>query len=140
MDEGLAGTCCSQVAQPCHKIPQERRGGMGKPLAPQLPVSANTCPVRWSCCRAGAVELLSCTSTKPTSLLLVMDQPHFHNLPGLPKQGQGSVLPGEKILVEHIQSGCSRRNRLLPSCSSTLEAGREWRQMCPCTSSELGRA
>lgn len=73
---------------------------MGKPLAPQLPVSADVCQVRLS-------------STKPTSLLLLVDQPHFHELAGLLKQGQGIVLPEEKIMVENVQSECLRRNKFL---------------------------
>lgn len=73
---------------------------MGKPLAPQLPVSADMCPVRLS-------------STKPTSPLLLVDQLCFHKLAGLLKQGQGFVFPEERIMVEHIPSKCSRRNKLL---------------------------
>lgn len=73
---------------------------MGKPLAPQVPASADMYQLRLS-------------STKPTSLLLLVDQPHFHKLAGLLKQGQGIVLPEEKIMVENVQSKCLRRNKLL---------------------------
>lgn len=58
--------------------------------------------------------LLSCSSRKPTSLLLLVDQAHVHKLAGLPKQGRGFVLAEEKIMVERIQNKCSRRNKLLP--------------------------
>lgn len=80
---------------------------MGKPLVLQFPVSASKCPVRWSCSRAGAVEL---HRHKATSLLLLVAQPHFHNLPGSPHQGKRFVL-AEEIVVEHTQTKCSRRNK-----------------------------
>lgn len=128
LDEGLAEASHSQVAQLCHKMTQERGDFMGKPLVSQLPVSANTCPVRWSC-----------SSIKPTFLLLFMHQPHCHKLAGLPKQGQESACFQKKRLWWSTSRGSVQEGT--SSCPfSTLGAGRVWWQMYPCVRSELRRA
>lgn len=101
-------------AMKCLKKDEVVWGNLWQSSTSALCVS-NMCPVRSSCSRAGAaVGLLSCPSIKPMSLLPLVGQPHFHKLASLPKQGQGFVLAEEKTVVEHIQSRCSRRNKLLP--------------------------
>lgn len=94
LDEGLAEPHCARVAQPCHEMPKDEVvwGNLWQ-SSTSTPCVSSMCPVRLSCSRAGAAGgLPSCTSIKPLSLLPLVDQPHFHKLAGLPKQGQGFVL------------------------------------------------